>query len=225
MPRMEVEWCRSLAAQAHPAGTRQPRPGLQLSTEFSGRAFPMKGRARTGYWAPTSSKEKKTTQGRLGAALQSRRQPGGQCMRNQSSRPAARSPLWLESLWINYGPFGRLQNAAMVCWSRCGKPERSIPAPPPGGRGKACSVLPVRARHLLRGARRSQPSLRRYGRPEVAPGPGTSSPSVKRPGGEWQGHVTTIPPWSSPPPAWPRLLCRAFHIPQQPGYSPATGRP
>jgi len=108
-----------------------------------------------GYWPPTSSKGKKTTPARLRSTSSASPEP---MQPEPISRSPAFDPLWLEILWINYGPFGPRLQRRDGCAGPAWQADASTPAKPPlAGRGRllgVCGAYP-----LASGARRSRPEV------------------------------------------------------------------
>ncbi|MFO8237945.1 MAG: F420-0:Gamma-glutamyl ligase, partial [Prochlorococcaceae cyanobacterium] len=149
-----------------------------------------------GYWAAYIVKGRKSTHARLTVDIR-----GGAGV----DLPALLDTLWLEVLWVNYGPFGRLQQRdGILIPLRHPQPQQAATAS--WRSGERCRVLPVRT-HLLGTLDDPERVLRHYA------------------GGVLQsGDVLTIGetplaviqgryhhPQTVRPSALARLLCRVFH--------------
>jgi len=113
--------------------------------------------------------------------------------------------LWLEILWVNYGPFGRLQRRDGVLIPL----RRPAPASPENARwreGDRCAVLPIRT-HLLGTLDDPAEVLRHYAGAVLQPGDvltiGETPLAVMQ--GRYH-HPAMVEPSSLA-----RLLCRVFH--------------
>lgn len=113
--------------------------------------------------------------------------------------------LWVEILWMNYGPFGRLQrrDAILVPLRR---PAATTPANAQWRAGDHCQVLPIRT-HLLGVLDDPAEVLRHYAGAVLQPGDiltiGETPLAVIQ--GRYH-HPETVQPS-----ALARLLCRVFH--------------
>lgn len=169
--------------------------GLQLFTEVLAE-HPDEQARPDGYWAAYIVKGKKTTQARL--RLHIKASAG-------ANLAALLDTLWLEILWINYGPFGRLQRRDGVLIP-LRKPEPLDPATAPWRLGEACSVLPVPT-HLLGVLDDPAAVLRRYAGGVLRPGDILTIGET--PLAVMQGRYNH--PAMVNPSGLARLLCRAFH--------------
>jgi hypothetical protein len=149
-----------------------------------------------GYWAAYIVKGRKSTSARIQISLSGAPgQPLEQLL----------DTLWLEILWINYGPFGRLQRRDGVLVPL----QQPTPIAPEAARwreGDRCSVLPV-GTHLLGVLDDPEAVLRRYAGDLIQPGDvltiGETPLAVIQ--GRYH-HPATVQPS-----ALARLLCRVFH--------------
>jgi hypothetical protein len=91
-----------------------------------------------GYWPAYIVKGRRSTTARIQLSL---RGPSGVDLEGLLDT------LWLEVLWINYGPFGRLRRRQGILVP-LQRPEPIDPAAAPWRNGEGCRVLPVRT-HLL----------------------------------------------------------------------------
>jgi hypothetical protein len=113
--------------------------------------------------------------------------------------------LWLEVLWVNYGPFGRL-------WRRDGilvplrRPEPVEAAGAAWREGERCRVLPLKT-HLLGTLDDPEAVLRRYAGGLVQPGDVLTIGETPLAVMEGRYHH----PETVQPSALARLLCRVFH--------------
>ncbi|MEX1324306.1 MAG: F420-0:Gamma-glutamyl ligase [Synechococcaceae cyanobacterium] len=149
-----------------------------------------------GYWAAYIVKGRKSTRARL--TVEIRGEAGVDLQ-------ALLDTLWLEVLWVNYGPFGRL-------WRRDGiliplrRPEPQQAATARWREGERCRVLPVRT-HLLGTLDDPEQVLQHYAGPVLQPGDvltiGETPLAVMQ--GRYH-HPQTVRPS-----ALARLLCRVFH--------------
>ncbi|MCT0226503.1 F420-0:Gamma-glutamyl ligase [Synechococcus sp. CS-1328] len=113
--------------------------------------------------------------------------------------------LWLEVLWINYGPFGRLERRdGLLVPLR--KPGVLTKAEAPWREGERCRVLPIRT-HLLGVLDDPEAVLQRYAGPLLQPGDiltiGETPLAVMQ--GRYHHPATVQPSMLA------RLLCRVFH--------------
>ena len=119
--------------------------------------------------------------------------------------PMLLDTLWLEILWVNYGPFGRLRrrDGLLVPLRR---PAPANPAQAQWLAGEGCQVLPIRT-HLLGVLDDPAAVLRHYAGAVLQPGDlltiGETPLAVIQ--GRYH-HPETVAPSSLA-----RLLCRAFH--------------
>ena len=149
-----------------------------------------------GYWAAYIVKGRKSTSARIQISLSGA--PG-------QSLDQLLDTLWLEILWVNYGPFGRLHRRDGVLV------PLQMPAPiePQSAHwrdGDRCRVLPV-GTHLLGVLDDPEAVLRRYAGDLIQPGDvltiGETPLAVMQ--GRYH-HPATVQPG-----ALARLLCRGFH--------------
>ena len=150
-----------------------------------------------GYWAAYIVKGNKSTQARIRISL------GGS--RGQALDPALLDTLWLEILWINYGPFGRLQRRDAILVPL----QQPVPLTAEAARwreGDRCRVLPV-GTHLLGVLDDPEAVLRRYAGGLIQPGDvltiGETPLAVMQ--GRYQHPANLAPSMLA------RLLCRVFH--------------
>ena len=149
-----------------------------------------------GYWAAYIVKGRKSTSARIQISLNG--SPG-------QSLDQLLDTLWLEILWVNYGPFGRLHRRDGVLV------PLQMPAPLAAvdarwRDGDRCRVLPV-GTHLLGVLDDPEAVLRRYAGDLIQPGDvltiGETPLAVMQ--GRYH-HPATVQPS-----ALARLLCRGFH--------------
>lgn len=149
-----------------------------------------------GYWAAYIVKGRKSTSARIQISLNGA--PG-------QSLDQLLDTLWLEILWVNYGPFGRLHRRDGVLV------PLQMPAPLDAvdarwRDGDRCLVLPV-GTHLLGVLDDPEAVLRRYAGDLIQPGDvltiGETPLAVMQ--GRYH-HPATVQPS-----ALARLLCRGFH--------------
>jgi hypothetical protein len=149
-----------------------------------------------GYWAAYIVKGRKSTRARLSVDI---------TCTAPADLGALLDTLWLEVLWVNYGPFGRL-------WRRDGilvplrRPPTLEPGTAPWREGDHCRVLPVRT-HLLGSLDDPETVLRHYAGALLQPGDvltiGETPLAVMQ--GRYH-HPETVTPSGLA-----RLLCRVFH--------------
>ncbi len=149
-----------------------------------------------GYWAAYIVKGRKSTSARIHISLSGA--PG-------QPLDHLLDTLWLELLWINYGPFGRLQRRDGVLVPL----QQPTPQTAEGARwreGDRCRVLPV-GTHLLGVLDDPETVLRRYAGSLIQPGDvltiGETPLAVMQ--GRYH-HPATVEPSGLA-----RLLCRVFH--------------
>ena len=149
-----------------------------------------------GYWAAYIVKGRKSTSARIQISLSGA--PG-------QSLDQLLDTLWLEILWVNYGPFGRLHRRDGVLVPL----QQPTPISPVAARwreGDRCRVLPV-GTHLLGVLDDPEAVLRRYTGELIQPGDvltiGETPLAVMQ--GRYH-HPATVQPS-----ALARLLCRGFH--------------
>jgi hypothetical protein len=149
-----------------------------------------------GYWAAYIVKGRKSTRARIQISLAGA--PG-------QTLDQLLDTLWLEILWINYGPFGRLERRDGVLVP-LQKPSPQAAASARWREGDRCRVLPV-GTHLLGVLDDPEAVLRRYAGELVQPGDvltiGETPLAVMQ--GRYH-HPATVQPSGLA-----RLLCRAFH--------------
>ncbi|MCT0231584.1 F420-0:Gamma-glutamyl ligase [Synechococcus sp. CS-1324] len=157
-----------------------------------------------GYWAAYIVKGHKTTRAKLHLRIQA--DP------SLSSSGEAISPLadrldtlWLEILWVNYGPFGRLQRRDGVLIP-LRRPEPLDPATAQWRSGEGCRVLPVPT-HLLGVLDDPAEVLRRYAGAILQAGDILTIGET--PLAVIQGRYNH--PAMVEPSGLARLLCRVFH--------------
>lgn len=150
-----------------------------------------------GYWAAYIVKGRKSTQAQLEITITARA--------GQADLRDLVDTLWLEVLWVNYGPFGRLQkrDGILVPLSR---PQVAAPSTANWRDGEGCRVLPVRT-HLLGVLDEPEAVLRHYAGELLQRGDvltiGETPLAVMQ--GRYH-HPQTVQPS-----ALARLLCRVFH--------------
>ena len=149
-----------------------------------------------GYWAAYIVKGRKSTSARIQISLNGA--PG-------QSLDQLLDTLWLEILWVNYGPFGRLHRRDGVLVPL----QQPTPIAPQSARwrdGDRCRVLPV-GTHLLGVLDDPEAVLRRYAGELIQPDDvltiGETPLAVMQ--GRYH-HPATVQPS-----ALARLLCRGFH--------------
>ena len=149
-----------------------------------------------GYWAAYIVKGRKSTSARIQISLSGA--PG-------QSLDQLLDTLWLEILWVNYGPFGRLHRRDGVLVPL----QQPTPIAPQSARwrdGDRCRVLPV-GTHLLGVLDDPEAVLRRYAGDLIQPDDvltiGETPLAVMQ--GRYH-HPATVQPS-----ALARLLCRGFH--------------
>ena len=149
-----------------------------------------------GYWAAYIVKGRKSTSARIQISLSGA--PG-------QSLDQLLDTLWLEILWVNYGPFGRLHRRDGVLVPL----QQPTPIAPQSARwrdGDRCRVLPV-GTHLLGVLDDPEAVLRRYAGELIQPDDvltiGETPLAVMQ--GRYH-HPATVQPS-----ALARLLCRGFH--------------
>ena len=154
-----------------------------------------------GYWAAYIVKGNKSTQARIRISLGGSEGGSG----GQALDPALLDTLWLEILWINYGPFGRLQRRDAILIPL----QQPVPLTAEAARwrqGDRCRVLPV-GTHLLGVLDDPEAVLRRYAGGLIQPGDvltiGETPLAVMQ--GRYQHPANLAPSMLA------RLLCRVFH--------------
>jgi len=149
-----------------------------------------------GYWFAYIVKGCKTTQAQARITINA---PEGTDLRNLLDT------LWLEILWVNYGPFGRLQRRDGVLIPL----RRPAPANPGSAQwreGDHCAVLPIRT-HLLGTLDDPTEVLRHYAGAVLQPGDVLTIGET--PLAVMQGRYNH--PANLQPSSLARLLCRVFH--------------
>ena len=169
--------------------------GLQIRTDIRPQHPDEEARA-DGYWFAYIVKGRKSTRAQARVTITA---PEGTDLRKLLDT------LWLEILWINYGPFGRLQRRDGVLIP-LRRPAPANPENAPWRSGERCSVLPIRT-HLLGTLDDPAEVLRHYAGPVLQPGDvltiGETPLAVMQ--GRYH-HPATVQPSSLA-----RLLCRVFH--------------
>ncbi|MGL6133346.1 MAG: F420-0:Gamma-glutamyl ligase, partial [Prochlorococcaceae cyanobacterium] len=149
-----------------------------------------------GYWAAYIVKGRKSTRARL--TVEIRGEAGVDLQ-------ALLDTLWLEVLWVNYGPFGRLRHRDGILIP-LRRPEPQQVATARWRDGERCRVLPVRT-HLLGTLDDPEQVLRHYAGAVLQSGDvltiGETPLAVIQ--GRYH-HPQTVRPS-----ALARLLCRVFH--------------
>lgn len=179
--------------------------GLAISTRVIA-CHPDEETRADGYWAAYIVKGRKATRARLEVVISA---PTGRSSGPADSHPADLrqliDTLWLEVLWVNYGPFGRLEKRDGILVP-LGSPEVLSPATANWQAGENCSVLPVRT-HLLGVLDDPETVLRHYAGQILRSGDvltiGETPLAVMQ--GRYH-HPQTVQPS-----ALARLLCRVFH--------------
>jgi hypothetical protein len=149
-----------------------------------------------GYWAAYIVKGRKSTRARIQISLAGA---------PDQTLDQLLDTLWLEILWINYGPFGRLERRDGVLVP-LQKPSPQAAASARWREGDRCRVLPV-GTHLLGVLDDPEAVLRRYAGELIQPGDvltiGETPLAVMQ--GRYH-HPATVQPSGLA-----RLLCRVFH--------------
>ena len=191
--RMEV-FVPEIALQPTLLG-RGDLTSLQISSEIRPQHPDEEARADN-YWFAYIVKGRKTTQAQARVTISA---PEGTDLRQLLDT------LWLEILWVNYGPFGRLQRRDGVLIPL----RRPAPASSENARwrqGDRCSVLPIRT-HLLGTLDDPADVLRHYAGSVLQPGDvltiGETPLAVMQGRYHHPAMVETSP--------LARLLCRVFH--------------
>ena len=149
-----------------------------------------------GYWFAYIVKGGKRTQAQLNLRI---RVPGGSDLRGLLDT------LWLEILWVNYGPFGRLQRRDGVLIP-LRRPAPASPSTAQWRSGDGCTVLPIRT-HLLGTLDDPAEVLRHYAGAMLQPGDILTIGET--PLAVMQGRYNH--PANLQPSSLARLLCRVFH--------------
>ena len=149
-----------------------------------------------GYWFAYIVKGRKTTQAEISLEITG---PEGSDLRQLLDT------LWLEILWTNYGPFGRLQHRDGVLIP-LRRPAAAQPGTAHWRSGDRCSVLPIRT-HLLGTLDDPAEVLRHYAGAVLQPGDVLTIGET--PLAVMQGRYNH--PANLQPSSLARLLCRVFH--------------
>jgi hypothetical protein len=169
--------------------------GLEIRSEIRPQ-HPDEEARDDGYWFAYIVKGHKTTQAQARVSINA---PEGTDLRQLLDT------LWLEILWVNYGPFGRLQRRDGVLIP-LRRPAAASPASAQWRQGDQCSVLPIRT-HLLGTLDDPAEVLRHYAGAVLQPGDvltiGETPLAVMQ--GRYH-HPAMVEPSSLA-----RLLCRVFH--------------
>ena len=192
-PRMEV-FVPELELKPTLLG-RGDLSGLRISSRVTPQHPDEQARA-DGYWFAYIVKGRKTTQAELSLSISG---PEGCDLRQLLDT------LWLEILWTNYGPFGRLQRRDGVLIP-LRRPAPANPATAGWRAGDRCSVLPIRT-HLLGTLDDPAEVLRHYAGAVLQPGDVLTIGET--PLAVMQGRYNH--PANLEPSSLARLLCRVFH--------------
>ncbi len=169
--------------------------GVHIATEITPQHPDEEARA-DGYWFAYIVKGRKSTQARIQLTITA--EPGVDLQ-------ALLDTLWVEILWVNYGPFGRLhrRDGVLVPLRR---PGAANPSSARWRQGEACQVLPIRT-HLLGVLDDPAEVLRHYAGQVLQPGDvltiGETPLAVIQ--GRYHHPETVEPSFLA------RLLCRVFH--------------
>ena len=200
-PRMEV-MVPELSLQPTLLG-RGDLAGVRLSSRVIA-DHPDEPARSDGYWSAYIVKGRRSTRVRLSLRIEADRRTGAE-PGPAPDLAALLDTLWLEILWVNYGPFGRLQRRDGVLIP-LRRPEPLAAATAPWRRGDGCQVLPVPT-HLLGVLDDPAEVLRRYAGAILQPGDiltiGETPLAVIQ--GRYQ-HPAMVEPSGLA-----RLLCRVFH--------------
>ena len=169
--------------------------GVQVTTSLKPQHPDEQARA-DGYWFAYIVKGHKTTQAEVRISISG---PAGCDLRKLVDT------LWLEILWTNYGPFGRLQKRDCVLIP-LRRPAAAQPATAHWRQGDRCSVLPIRT-HLLGTLDDPAEVLRHYAGAVLQPGDVLTIGET--PLAVMQGRYNH--PANLQPSSLARLLCRVFH--------------
>ena len=169
--------------------------GLELKTTLTPQHPDEEARA-DGYWFAYIVKGHKTTQAEVRISINA---PAGTDLRKLVDT------LWLEILWSNYGPFGRLQKRDGVLIP-LRRPAEAQPDTANWRSGDRCSVLPIRT-HLLGTLDDPAEVLRHYAGAVLQPGDVLTIGET--PLAVMQGRYNH--PANLQPSSLARLLCRVFH--------------
>ena len=149
-----------------------------------------------GYWFAYIVKGRKTTQAEISLEITGT---------EGSDLRQLLDTLWLEILWTNYGPFGRLQQRDGVLIP-LRRPAAAQPSSAHWRSGDRCSVLPIRT-HLLGTLDDPAEVLRHYAGALLQPGDVLTIGET--PLAVMQGRYNH--PANLQPSSLARLLCRVFH--------------
>ena len=169
--------------------------GVHIATEITPQHPDEEARA-DGYWFAYIVKGRKSTQARIQLTISG--EPGVDLQ-------ALLDTLWVEILWVNYGPFGRLhrRDGVLVPLRR---PGAANPSNAKWRSGEGCQVLPIRT-HLLGVLDDPAEVLRHYAGQMLQPGDvltiGETPLAVIQ--GRYHHPETVEPSFLA------RLLCRVFH--------------
>ena len=192
-PRMEV-FVPELRLQPTLLG-RGALSGLTVRSSITPQHPDEQARA-DGYWFAYIVKGRKSTQARVTLSIEAGE---GDDLRSLLDT------LWLEVLWINYGPFGRLERRDGVLIP-LRRPAAASPSNAPWRQGDRCSVLPIRT-HLLGTLDDPAEELRHYAGAVLQPGDVLTIGET--PLAVMQGRYNH--PANLQPSSLARLLCRVFH--------------
>ena len=168
---------------------------LQVSSTITPQHPDEEARA-DGYWFAYIVKGRKRTQAQVRLTITA---PAGTDLKGLLDT------LWLEILWTNYGPFGRLQQRDGVLIP-LRRPAAANPASARWRQGERCSVLPIRT-HLLGTLDDPAEVLRHYAGAVLQPGDVLTIGET--PLAVMQGRYNH--PANLQPSSLARLLCRVFH--------------
>ncbi len=149
-----------------------------------------------GYWAAYIVKGRKSTAAQIRLHLIG---PSGVDLES------VLDTLWMDVLWVNYGPFGRLQRRQGILLP-LQRPEPGDSGAPGWREGEGCRVLPVRT-HLLGVLDDSLEVMKRYSDGLLQPGDVLTIGET--PLAVIQGRY--LHPSTVEPSFLARLLCRVFH--------------
>ncbi len=169
--------------------------GLEIRSRLTPQHPDEEARA-DGYWFAYIVKGRKTTHADVEIRISG---PEGSDLKNLLDT------LWLEILWINYGPFGRLQQRDGVLIP-LRRPSAANPTTARWREGDRCSVLPIRT-HLLGTLDDPAEVLRHYAGAVLQPGDVLTIGET--PLAVMQGRYNH--PANLEPSSLARLLCRVFH--------------
>ena len=189
-PRMEI-FVPELRVEPVLLGQSDPS-ALQVTTRITAN-HPDEETREDGYWAAYIVKGRKSTCARVSIEI-------------TGPSPSSRvDSLWVDTTWVNYGPFGRLQRRQGVLVP-LRRPEPLQPDACAFQEGEGCRVLPLRT-HLLGPLDDAIEVLRSYAAQLVQPGDiltiGETPVAVIQ--GRYR-HPSEVEPGMVA-----RLLCRVFH--------------